>query len=100
MSSPDWRLQTLRNFWQGVNWENRAIAQFASNNQNNNNGSNGSVPTLSFLMSVREYFRAISWTGIPEIAATSHESKPSNTPLVDESDETLENFLDDISKFF
>ena len=94
MSSPDWQLQPLRSFWQNVNWENRAIAPVLISNPSNNNGS---APILSLLMSVREYFRAISWTGIPEIAASPPEVKP-NT--IDESNETLEDFLDDISKFF
>lgn len=92
MSSSDWQLQPLRSFWQGVNWDNRAIAPVSSNNGK-------SAPALSFLMSVREYFRAISWTGIPEIASTSVEVKPISPPI-DESNETLEDFLDDISKFF
>ncbi|WP_103666849.1 hypothetical protein [Pseudanabaena sp. BC1403] len=92
MSSSDWRLQPLRSFWQSVNWENRAIAPITSNN------GKGSPP-LSLLMSVREYFRAISWTGIPEIAATSAEPKPSINSI-DASNETLEDFLDDISQFF
>ncbi len=96
MSSPDWRLQPLRNFWQGVNWENRAIATLSTNNASSN-GSN--APTLSFLMSVREYFRAISWAGIPEIAATAIETNLVSTTL-GESNETLEDFLDDVSKFF
>jgi hypothetical protein len=95
MSSPDWRLQPLRSFWQGVNWENRAIAPILLNNANSNGKG---APTLSFLMSVREYFRAISWTGIPEIAATAPELRLSNP--IDESNETLEDFLDDIYKFF
>lgn len=92
MSSSDWRLQPLRSFWQGVNWENRAIAPITSNS------GKGASP-LSLLMSVREYFRAISWTGIPEIAATSAEPKPSINSI-DASNETLEDFLDDISQFF
>ena len=95
MSSPDWQLQPLRSFWQNVNWENRAIAPISISNPSNNNGS---APILSLLMSVREYFRAISWTGIPEIAASQPEVKL--TSSTDESNETLEDFLDDISKFF
>ncbi len=96
MSSPDWQLQPLRNFWQGVNWENRAIATLSTNSAI----SNGSIaPALSFMMSVREYFRAIAWAGIPEIAATAIEANLSSANL-DESNETLEDFLDDISKFF
>ncbi len=96
MSVPDWRLQPLRSFWQGVNWENRAIAPVLSHNPSSNNGS---APVLSLLMSVREYFRAISWNGIPEIAATATETKLSSSSM-DENNETLEDFLDDISKFF
>ena len=95
MSTSDWRVQPLRNFWQNVNWENRAIAPASISNANNN----GSAPVLSLLMSVREYFRSISWTGIPEIAALPPETKSTNS-LIDESNETLEDFLDDISKFF
>jgi hypothetical protein len=96
MSTSDWRVQPLRNFWQNVNWENRAIAPASISNANNN----GSAPVLSLLMSVREYFRAISWTGIPEIAASPPEAKLSSSSTIDESNETLEDFLDDISKFF
>ena len=92
MSSSDWRLQPLRSFWQSVNWDNRAIVPIISNN--------GKVSlTLSLLMSVREYFRAISWTGIPEIAASESEPKLSSNSI-DASNETLEDFLDDISQFF
>ncbi|MCX5934904.1 MAG: hypothetical protein NTU99_08990 [Pseudanabaena sp. LacPavin_0818_WC45_MAG_42_6] len=92
MSSSDWRLQPLRNFWQSVNWENRAIAPITSNNGKG-------AQTLSLLMSVRQYFRAISWTGIPEIAATTPEPKLSSNSI-DASNETLEDFLEDISQFF
>ncbi|MFZ4727231.1 MAG: hypothetical protein ACOYMQ_01050 [Pseudanabaena sp.] len=92
MSSSDWRLQPLRSFWQGVNWENRAIAPITSNNGKG-------AQTLSLLMSVSQYFRAISWTGIPEIAATTPEPKLSSNSI-DASNETLEDFLDDISQFF
>ena len=96
MSIPDWRLQPLRSFWQGVNWENRVIAPALSFDTSNNNGS---APVLSLLMSVREYFRAISWNGIPEIAVTATATKSSSSSM-DENKETLEDFLDDISKFF
>ncbi len=96
MSSSDWQLQPLRSFWQGVNWENRAVAPISSNSAN---GNSQGLPTLSLLMSVREYFRGISWTGIPEIAAPKNEPKLSS-PTIDDNNETLEDFLDDISKFF
>lgn len=94
MISSDWRLQPLRSFWQGVNWENRAIASATITSIN----GRGAL-TLSLLLPVREYFRAISWTGIPEIAAATFEPKLASNPI-DESNETLEDFLDDISKFF
>lgn len=96
MSSPDWQLQPLRSFWQSVNWENRPLAPILSHSTNNNGQG---VPTLSLLMSVREYFRGISWTGIPEIAASKAEPKLSSA-TIDDNNETLEDFLDDISKFF
>ncbi len=92
MSSSDWRLQPLRSFWQSVNWENREIAPVTSNNGKG-------TPTLSLLMSVRQYFRAISWTGIPEIASTAPEPNLSSNSI-DANNETLEDFLDDISQFF
>ena len=98
MNSPDWRLHSLRNFWQTVNWENRVFDLVPSNSSNTNNGKSSSV--LSFLMPVREYFRAFSWTGIPEIAVTSHQAVSNSDSKVDESRETLEDFLDDISNFF
>jgi hypothetical protein len=97
MSSPDWRLQPLRNFWQGVNWDNHTIAPLSINRSNN---SGQSPAELSFLMSVTDYFRAISWTGIPEIAVATFELKSATANPIDESNETLEDFLDDVSKFF
>ncbi len=95
VSTSDWRLQPLRSFWQSVNWDNRAIAKVQNNNINIS-------PVLSLLMPVREYFRSITWTGTPEIAATLPETKLSSNikSTVEESRETLEDFLDDISKFF
>ncbi len=95
VSTSDWRLQPLRSFWHSVNWDNRAIAKVSSNNPN-------TAPVLSLLMPVQEYFRAVAWTGAPEIAATMPETKLSSNvkSTVDESRETLEDFLDDISKFF
>lgn len=95
VSSSDWCLQPLRSFWQNVNWDNRAIAKVSNDNTNIS-------PVLSLLMPVREYFRAIAWTGTPEIAATLLETKLSSNvkSTVEESRETLEDFLDDISKFF
>lgn len=97
MSTPDWRLQPLRNFWQGVNWDDRPIAPVSSNSDS----KNGQKPAqLSLLISVREYFRAISWTGIPEIAVATFEPKSATANPIDESNETLEDFLDDVSKFF
>jgi hypothetical protein len=95
MSTPDWRLQPLRNFWQNVNWENRTIAPVSISSTNN-----GNAAILSLMMSVREYFQGISWAGIPEIADLPPDAKPISSSLSNESNETLEDFLDDISKFF
>ncbi|MDX2257103.1 MAG: hypothetical protein NW214_16450 [Pseudanabaenaceae cyanobacterium bins.39] len=96
-TNTDWRLQPLRSFWQSVNWENRPLAIVS---ENNGNGQSSLNNQLSLLMPVREYFRAISWTGIPEIAVTKTESKAIQTPPLDENKETLEDFLNDISSFF
>lgn len=94
MSSPDWRIQPLKGFWQSVNWENRPITQVS-------NTSNGKViQTLSLLMPVKEYFRAISWTGVPAIAATIPDKLNTTPPSIDDNSATLEDFLDDVSKFF
>jgi hypothetical protein len=89
----DWRLKSLRNFWQEVNWDNRTLVTTVDNHQ--------SVANLSFTMSVREYFRAIAWTGVPAIAMTNTAAKAeAKADPVDESKETLEDFLNDISSFF
>ena len=89
----DWRTQSLRSFWQEVNWDNRTLVTTVDNHQ--------SVSSLSFTMSVREYFRAIAWTGVPAIAMTNTAAKAeAMSILVDESKETLEDFLNDISSFF
>jgi uncharacterized membrane protein YoaK (UPF0700 family) len=92
-SDSDWRVQPLLGFWQAVNWDNRTLVTTVDNHQ--------VVSSLSFSMSVREYFRAIAWTGIPAIAVTNTAAKAeARAELVDESKETLEDFLNDISSFF
>jgi hypothetical protein len=90
----NWQVQSLRNFWQEVNWDNRTLVTTVDNHQ--------SVSSLSFTMSVREYFRAIAWTGVPAIAMTNTAAKAEAkaNPPIDESKETLEDFLNDISSFF
>ncbi len=89
----DWRVQSLRSFWQEVNWDNRTLVTTVDNQH--------IVSSLSLTMSVREYFRAIAWTGVPAIATTNTVAKAeAKANLVDETKETLEDFLNDISSFF
>lgn len=76
--------QTVKAFWQGVNWENRPNFGRASVNQPN-----------SMTLNVRDYFGTIPWSGVA-IAASTPISLP---PDIGKS-ETLEDFLDDISRFF
>jgi hypothetical protein len=90
----DWRVQSLRSFWQDVNWDNRPLITTIDNRQQ-------VASSLSFTMSVREYFRAIAWTGVPAIAMTNTAAKAEAKAIpVDETKETLEDFLNDISSFF
>lgn len=93
-SDSDWRVQPLRSFWQSVNWDNLPLVTTADNHQ--------VVSSLSFTMSVRDYFRAIAWTGVPTIAMTNTVAKAEAKAslVVDETKETLEDFLNDVSSFF
>ncbi|AFY74636.1 hypothetical protein Syn7502_02683 [Synechococcus sp. PCC 7502] len=75
--------QTVKAFWQGVNWENRPILT---------NQSSSSAMTLT----VQDYFAMIPWSGGAIAVATSKPQIPQDLG----SSETLEDFLDDISKFF
>jgi hypothetical protein len=95
--------QTVKSFWQEVNWENRPAPVVV---QPETNGkptiSPLPSPSLSFTfdmkMSVRDYLNAIPWSGAPIIAA------PEPVAAVVEDGkykiDTLDDFLEDISKFF
>jgi len=76
--------KTVKAFWQGVNWENRPMSD--------HNKSSGFAMTLA----VQDYFGMIPWSGV---AIAKSIPKPI-IPMDTDNSETLENFLDDISKFF
>lgn len=76
--------QSVKAFWQGVNWENRPITDTKK--------SSGFAMTLA----VQDYFGMIPWSGV---AIAQSIPKPI-MPLDTANSETLEDFLDDISKFF
>jgi hypothetical protein len=78
------RQQSVKEFWQGVNWENIATRHLHQSS------------TMPMTLSVQDYFAMIPWSGI---AIAQSRPKPI---LIEEisNTETLEDFLDDISKFF
>jgi len=73
--------QSVKAFWQGVNWENHAISSLKSHSMTSN---------------VRDYFGMIPWSGVAIAQSVPKPIMPQNT----DKSETLEDFLDDISKFF
>jgi hypothetical protein len=80
-------IQSVRTFWQGVNWENR------SSFSNSSVASNlPSLENISLNLAVGNYFALIPWSGVA--IATP---KPK---VIEPKSETLADFLDDISKFF
>jgi hypothetical protein len=81
--------KSVRGFFGGVNWENRPQVVSSS--------PVGAASVLSFRLSVRDYFNQIPWSGIPIAAAPTPQPSPAD---VEEKQETLEDFLDDISSFF
>ncbi|WP_019502319.1 hypothetical protein [Pseudanabaena sp. PCC 6802] len=102
--------QTVKKFWQEVNWENRPIpvvsvaaAQPEINGQSETSELSAAFTVapalmLNFKMSVRDYLNAIPWAGAPLVAA------PTPAAAVVEDNEhkidTLDDFLADISQFF
>jgi hypothetical protein len=102
--------QTVKQFWQEVNWENRPIpvAPVAAVQPETNGQAAILDPSavstiapaliLNFKMSVRDYLDTIPWTGAPLVAA------PTPTAVVVEDNkykiDTLDDFLADISQFF
>lgn len=93
-SSNAWMLQSVRSFWQNVNWENHPIpvATISSNGQVTESVA------LSFVSSVQQYFNAIPWSGVALVAAPT--SSFSSSSELEEPAETLDDFLDDIASFF
>ncbi|MEE3719425.1 hypothetical protein V2H45_22025 [Tumidithrix elongata RA019] len=94
-----WSRQSVRSFWQGVNWENRPqiVPSLLDRGGDSLNGQTAIAPTLSLKFSVTQYFSMIPWSGVPLAAAPV----PLPTlPIAEEKKETLEDFLDDISSFF
>jgi len=80
--------QSVKAFWQGVNWENRP-----------NFGVQAQViqsKSFSMTLNVRDYFGMIPWSGVAIATSIPKPSLPQNT----DKSETLEDFLDDISRFF
>jgi len=73
--------QSVKVFWQGVNWENRVITVIKSN---------------SMTLAVGNYFNMIPWSGVAIAQSVPKPIMPQNT----DKSETLEDFLDDVSKFF
>jgi hypothetical protein len=72
--------QSVRTFWQGVNWENRPIVTNQSKSQ---------------ALTVQDYFALIPWSGVA-IAQSSSKPLPGQSSI---KSETLEDFLNDF-KFF
>ncbi|MEI6426861.1 MAG: hypothetical protein WCO45_00525 [Pseudanabaena sp. ELA607] len=92
--------QTVRSFWQNINWDNRPLMNPPPSQGNDEVVGALLTADLSFAMSVKDYFVAVSWEGTPEIGVIPnggdshrHESKLGN-------DATLDDFLEDLSKFF
>jgi hypothetical protein len=85
-NNPSWLSNSLTSFWQAVNWENLQIP----------------VPTnsssLDRYLSVKDYFQSIPWV-ITTTAAPQLVNDPSAMNGQSPQD-TLNDFLQDISEFF
>lgn len=78
MIDNNFRQQSVKTFWRGVNWENRPI-----------------VTNQSQALTVQDYFALIPWSGVA-IAQSDPKPLPSLSSI---KSDTLEDFLNDI-KFF
>lgn len=85
-SHPNWLANSLNNFWQAVNWENLQIAP----------QSNGSL--IDRRLSVKAYFQSIPW--VVTTVAAPQLSAPVSSVNGTETQDTLNDFLQDISEFF
>jgi hypothetical protein len=81
IESSAFKRQSVKAFWQGVNWENRALAVTKSK---------------SVMVTVGDYFGVVPWSGVAIAQSVPKPIMPQNT----DKSETLEDFLDDVSKFF
>ncbi len=93
-TSNAWMLQSVRSFWQNVNWENRHVPVAAISS----NGHVAESAALNLVLSVQQYFNAIPWSGVALVAAPT--SSSSSYSDLEEPAETLDDFLDDIASFF
>lgn len=97
-NSNTWIRQSVRSFWQGINWENRPLEIVTNQLNGQANGQPMVASALSLSLPVKKYFSLIQWTGIPLAAPPVQSSTP--IQVEQEKLETLEDFLDDISQFF
>ncbi len=78
-----WLCSTVGQFWQGVNWENQVVVK-------------GTSPSDRYI-TVKQFFQSIPWSMMP--VAVEYDSDPPKNGQAQPSD-TLDDFLQDISKFF
>ncbi len=77
-----WLCDKVGSFWQGVNWENRVVAD--------------STTSGDHYITVKQFFQSIPWSMMP--VAAQYDQPPASSPEV--TNDTLSDFLQDISKFF
>jgi hypothetical protein len=91
-TSQDWLQQTARQFFTGINWENR-LPEIQPLQQVTHEVDQ--TDSLSLLLTVQQFFDAINWSGA--VAAPS----PVTALPADESTSTARDFtLDDFSSLF
>jgi len=80
-----WLCSTVGKFWQGVNWENQVVAQ--------------GISTSDRYITVKQFFQSIPWSMMPVAVDYDTSSDPPSNGQAQPSD-TLDDFLQDVSKFF
>jgi hypothetical protein len=86
LSSPNWLKSSLTSFWQGVNWENVPPPTSAKGD------------AIDRHLSVKAFFQSIPW-----VITTTAASPLVSAPVPEqgkEAQDTLDDFLQDISAFF
>jgi len=86
ISTKQWLQQSVREFWQDVNWENQAIAPKGQ----------AKFQPLSLTLSVKNYFSLIPWENQAIAATPISTPEPAEPP----KSETLEDLLSDVFEFF